>query len=230
MAHKRKRSVNDSPLSVSSFGGALSTPEAQSPTPFPQNYDGSMDMQIDSTSRSSAWDFFSASRVKSGDWGNRTRKRFRDNRPDERVIHENTLNKLFSAQRNHPQASPIPSDTLIAQQLPAQTTVKSQRSTLHSFWKQLPAPPVQALTFSTPAPTVQQALHQDRCEDCDTVLQSENDSMDVDVDMDMGGAVESRPFGCSDCGKNVCGTCAVVSTKRHCLQCATSGRNSRRWW
>lgn len=143
---------------------------------------------------------------------------------------ENTLNKLFSAQRNHPQASPIPSDTLVVQQLPAQTTVKSQRSTLHSFWKQLPAPPVQPLIFSAPAPTVQQASHQDRCEDCDTVLQSENDSMDVDMDMDMGGAVESRPFGCSDCGKNVCGTCAVVSTKRHCLQCATSGRNSRRWW
>jgi hypothetical protein len=71
-----------------------------------------------------------------------------------------------------------------------------------------------------------------RCEDCDTPLQAEHDSMDVDMDMDMdmGGSVESSPFACNDCGKNVCGTCAVVSSTRHCLQCATNGRNSRRWW
>jgi hypothetical protein len=69
-----------------------------------------------------------------------------------------------------------------------------------------------------------------RCEDCDTALHAEHDSMDVDVDMDMSGAVEGSPFACGDCGKQVCGTCAVVSTTRHCLQCAMSGRNSRRWW
>jgi hypothetical protein len=69
-----------------------------------------------------------------------------------------------------------------------------------------------------------------RCDDCDTPLQSVSDSMDIDMDVDMGGAVESTPFACSDCGKNVCGTCAVVATRRHCLQCATNGRNSRRWW
>lgn len=86
MALKRKRSVDDSPLSVSSFG-AVSTPEAQSPTPIPHSYNGSMDMEIDTASRLSGWDFISASRVKNGDWGNRTRKRFRDNRPDERIIH-----------------------------------------------------------------------------------------------------------------------------------------------
>jgi hypothetical protein len=68
------------------------------------------------------------------------------------------------------------------------------------------------------------------CEDCDTPLQAEHDSMDVEMDMDMGGAVNGSPFGCNDCGKQVCGTCAVVSSTRHCLQCATSGRNSRRWW
>jgi hypothetical protein len=46
-----------------------------------------MDMDAHTTSRSNGWDFASASRVKSSDWGNRTRKRVRDNRPDERAIH-----------------------------------------------------------------------------------------------------------------------------------------------
>jgi hypothetical protein len=58
-----------------------------------------------------------------------------------------------------------------------------------------------------------------RCDDCDTPLQSVSDSMDVDMDVDMGGAVESTPFACAE-----------VATRRHCLQCATNGRNSRRWW
>ncbi|KAH7402878.1 hypothetical protein BKA66DRAFT_507732 [Pyrenochaeta sp. MPI-SDFR-AT-0127] len=225
MGFKRKRSMDDSPLSISSFG-AVSTPDAQSPTPFPQHFDGAMD--IDTASRSNAWDFTSASRVKSSDWGNRTRKRFRDNRPDERAIHENTLNKLFAAQRNQPQASPIPSDPVPFQE-PALVTSKPQKSTLHSFWKQLPAPPVQPIFVSTPVHH-QEASNAPRCEDCDTPLQSGTDSMDVDIDMDMGGAVVGDSFACNDCGKNVCGTCAVVSTRRHCLQCATSGRNSRRWW
>jgi hypothetical protein len=77
MASKRKRSADDSPLSICSFGAA-STPEAQSPAPFSSN----------------GWDFTSASRVKSGDWGNRTRKRFRDNRPDEHTIHGMLLRRL----------------------------------------------------------------------------------------------------------------------------------------
>lgn len=86
MAFKRKRSVDDSPLSVSSYG-AVATPEAQSPTPSPHAFGSSMDMDEDSSSRHNGWDFASANRVKTSDWGNRTRKRFRDNRPDERAIH-----------------------------------------------------------------------------------------------------------------------------------------------
>ncbi|KAF1842239.1 uncharacterized protein K460DRAFT_420168 [Cucurbitaria berberidis CBS 394.84] len=228
MVLKRKRSVDDSPLSISSFGG-VSTPEAQSPSPFPHRFDGAADMDVDISSRINAWDFSRASRVKGSDWGNRTRKRCRDNRPDERAIHKNTLNKLFAAQRQHPDASPIPSDSLPSQQ-PSQAAPKPQKSTLHSFWKQLPAPPVLSPTFAVPAPQHPEISHGPRCEDCDTLLRSENDSMDVDIDMDMGGAVESSPFACGDCGKNVCATCAVVSMTRHCLQCATNGRNSRRWW
>lgn len=135
---------------------------------------------------------------------------------------EITLQKLFAAQRN--QHTPISSEPAPAE--PVSVVSKPQKSTLHSFWKQLPAPPVQPIISQT-----QQLDSQSpRCEDCDSLLQNVNDSMDVDMDVDMGGAVEGNPFACSDCGKQVCGTCAVVSTRRHCLQCATSGRSSGRWW
>ncbi|KAF2132188.1 hypothetical protein P153DRAFT_334837 [Dothidotthia symphoricarpi CBS 119687] len=213
MTMKRKRSSDASPVSISSF----STRETQSPTPFPQ------------TSNAHGWNFTNASRVKSGEWGNRTCKRVRDNRPEERVIHdvENTLDKLFAAQRSHPHAAPISSDALPAQQ-PTLVISKPQTSTLHSFWKQLPAPPVQTPIFTSELQLYPTVVQSPRCDDCESPLQSEGDGMDVDTDV--GGAVECNPFACSDCGKNVCGICAVVSTTRHCLQCATTGRNSRRWW
>ncbi|KAF1834205.1 hypothetical protein BDW02DRAFT_526076 [Decorospora gaudefroyi] len=178
---------------------------------------------------SSGWDLMSASRVKSSDWGNRTCKRLRDNRPDERTIHEKTLNKLFAAQRAHLEVSPVPSETLPSQ-LPCQVVSKPQKSTLHSFWKELPAPPVQVAIFAAPVQQGQPTSQLPRCEDCDALLHAQSDSMHVDMDMDMVIAMQGTPFSCNECGKNVCGTCAVVSTTRHCLQCATSGKNSRRWW
>ena len=84
MGCKRKHSFDDSPLSISSFG-AVSTPGAQSPPCSSLHQYAPMDM--DAQPRSNGWDFMSASRVKSSDWGNRTSKRVRDNRPDERAIH-----------------------------------------------------------------------------------------------------------------------------------------------
>lgn len=142
-------------------------------------------------------------------------------------IIENTLQKLFAAQRTHPNAAPVPSENVDASQSQTTTAPKPQKSTLHSFWKQLPAPPVQPPTSVSP---LQQASDLPRCEDCDAHLQAEHESMDVDMDMEMGGAVESSPFACADCGKSVCGTCAVVSNRRHCLGCATKGREGKGWW
>jgi len=85
MTLKRKRSCDSSPLSVSSFN-SFATPEAQSPTPLPHQYNGAMELDA-SMARGSGWDFASIGRVKGADWGCRTRKRVRDNRPEERVIH-----------------------------------------------------------------------------------------------------------------------------------------------
>ncbi|KAI4945266.1 hypothetical protein J4E86_009152 [Alternaria arbusti] len=200
MGLKRKHSSDDSPLSMSSFG-AVSTPDAQSPMSFIKGYDKMMDTHAHATSRSNGWDFISASRVKSNDWGNRTQKRVRDNRPDEQAIHKNTLNMLFAAQREHPEAAPIPSDALPTHQPSTLASSKPQKSTLHSFWKQLPAPPVQPI-FSMPVQQDQASSQVPRCEDCDTPLHGERDEMDVDMDMDMGGAVAHSPFACSDCGRN----------------------------
>ncbi|KAF2794781.1 hypothetical protein K505DRAFT_274559 [Melanomma pulvis-pyrius CBS 109.77] len=252
MGFKRKRSSDDSPLSISSFGGFSSTPEALSPTPLP-DHGGAMDLDTISSSSTSRFNYdfgkrswgLPVTRVEASDLGSRTRKRFRDNRPDERVIHEKTMHLLFSAQRNPTLAiatsSPEPQSTLLP--LPA----KPQKSTLHSFWN-LPAPPV---TIQPPTPTPNaaaaaafdpqsqpQAQHQHNhlphCEDCDAPLHSESSAMDMDVDMEMNGAgtggAVGNAFACNDCGRSICGTCAVVSRTRHCLQCATTGRNSRRWW
>lgn len=45
-------------------------------------------MDVDApASRGTGWDFSNLGRIKSSDWGLRTRKRFRDNRPDEHIIH-----------------------------------------------------------------------------------------------------------------------------------------------
>ena len=108
MGFKRKRSVDESPVSVSSFS-SCATPEAQSPTPTPNGFNNTMEIDAP-MSRGTGWDFSNLGRVKSGDWGMRTRKRHRDNRPDERVIHgthSHILPKTVGTQadkdRNHHQ-------------------------------------------------------------------------------------------------------------------------------
>ena len=132
------------------------------------------------------------------------------------------MNKLFSAQRKQPHAEPISSDSLSSNEVLA--APKPQKSTLHAFWN-ITAPPAQSLQ-----PQIQHAHnpHTPRCEDCDTVLES--DANDMEVDMDIDGAMDRSPFACTGCGRNVCGKCAVVANARHCLQCATSSRNPKRWW
>lgn len=130
---------------------------------------------------------------------------------------ENTVHKLFLAQRQ-PNASPVPSAQPDAQ--PSLTVAKPQKSTLHSFWT-IAAPPVQVPIFSYHTTQSRVGTQGPRCEDCDAQLDIEEGVMDVD--MDMGGMDEEGAFACVDCGRSVCGTCAVVRDVRRCLQCATHG-------
>ncbi|KAF2704896.1 hypothetical protein K504DRAFT_471862 [Pleomassaria siparia CBS 279.74] len=255
MASKRKRSSDDSPLSASSSSFFARTPDSLSPAPFP--YSNAMDIDASSSSSSSSssstctggipsnktagFDFgkrswgLQVTRV--DDVGGRTRKRFRDNRPDESVVHQKTMHILFSAQqRAHAHSSiPVPVQSVPATPPPDAPPSKPQKSTLHSFWN-LPAPPV-----TLPPPTISQPSLGPHCEDCDAPLNCSEDaySMDVDMDVEMNGGSSGSgrgtgggggEFACNDCGRSICGTCAVVSKTRHCLQCATTGRNSRRWW
>jgi hypothetical protein len=123
MGSKRKRCMDDSPLSVSSY--TWSTPETQSPIPFPHD---AMQMDVDACSRNNGWDFANASRVKSSDWGNRTRKRFRDNRPDERSIHGMSCDAsdigkgILIPRRNYP------SETLLRTTQPPRRLSRSVRT------------------------------------------------------------------------------------------------------
>ncbi|KAF3034098.1 hypothetical protein E8E11_002778 [Didymella keratinophila] len=196
MGIKRKHFDDASPTSISS-SGFVSTPDAQSPTRFPHGLDGSMDMEMDTevTPKNNGWDFSRAQRTKSSDWGLRTRKRVRDNRPDERAIQENTVHKLFLAQRQ-PHTSPVSSSQPDAQAF--LTVIKPQKSTLHSFWT-ITAPPVQTPMFSYHTPSSQTRESGPRCEDCDACLDLKEEGMDVD--MDMGGMDEST-FACRECSKH----------------------------
>ncbi|KAF2815245.1 uncharacterized protein BDZ99DRAFT_409045, partial [Mytilinidion resinicola] len=215
MALKRKRSMsNDSPLSTSSLASTSTTRQSLSPTPAPRPIGSVLDFSSSFPSTlqwpSHAPSSSHRARLSATDLGSRTRKRFRDNRPDEETIHENTLSLLFSAARA-PHQDPTPSQ---AQPVAAKHETTTQKSTLHAFWS-LPAPRATNLRW----PRVHNARnHPDTpqqgptCEDCDSALES--DSMEID---DMGEVGDE--FACAGCRRRVCGMCAVDGDERRCLRC-----------
>ncbi|THZ56248.1 hypothetical protein D6C85_10629 [Aureobasidium pullulans] len=134
----------------------------------------------------------------------RTRKRYRDGRPEEAEIHASTVEKLFSAQKAHPHASPMLSQSDLQPQFQPQDT--PQRSTLHSFWH---LPQASQLPQHGMPATQQDAM---TCDGCDRILTPEYgmDTLDQDT-------------ACGACGKHVCNTCAVTAEMRLCLDCAMQG-------
>lgn len=117
-----------------------------------------------------------------------------------------TVEKLFSAQKAHPHASPLPSQLHLPQY--ANQDTPSQRSTLHSFW-QLPQTP-QTIQHGQPSQIPQQEVL--TCEGCDGVLIPEYgvDTLEAET-------------ACRACGKHVCNTCAITAEMRLCLDCAMQG-------
>ncbi|OCK82523.1 hypothetical protein K432DRAFT_219228 [Lepidopterella palustris CBS 459.81] len=214
MGLKRKRSCsNSSPLSISSFATSTSC-GSQSPTPASHLFGGAMDVEIPVPSHPISLCNRDIRRLSSSDLNSRTRKRFRDNRPDESILHETTIEKLFSAQRQFPHAAPIPSQP----QPSARCASSTQKSTLHSFWA---LPVTKHHTFNRMKSLPIQNSQLPRCEDCDNALQSENE-----MDMDLDDSNCTNQFACQSCGRNICGTCAVVTDTRNCLHCTTIGRRS----
>lgn len=228
MAYKRKRSESEE--SPPSSAAQSSRDPSSSPAP-----DVSM---LDSTSQrpqANPWTNTTASHLDS-----RTRKRYRDNRPDDRTIHgwaspnfsciprsmrlttssENTYNMLFAAARSPPQsrkemAFPATADPV--QPLPPQR----QHSSLHDYWTiASPPPPIEVSHPDAPASSFSAV-----CEDCESPIATSNidtsmDGVDIDVAVD--------DFACRTCRRRVCDTCAVVEVGagRDCLQC----RTSRKTW
>ncbi|KAI7164170.1 hypothetical protein KC349_g869 [Hortaea werneckii] len=143
----------------------------------------------------------------------RTRKRHRDNRPDEQQIHASTIQRLYDAQRKHPEASPIPSHQSITAIMHQQPQSQPQNSTLHSFWRLPPATscvsqPMQIETASQPP--MNESL---QCEDCDRSVRTA-DAMDIDESM------TEQESMCAMCSRHVCDGCAVLGDERICLGCA----------
>jgi hypothetical protein len=71
----------------------------------------------------------------------RTRKRFRDDRPDEKVVYENTLRWLFNAQKHqHGPAPPVGQDEdededMGSEPLPPSEITDPRQQTLHKFFQ-----------------------------------------------------------------------------------------------
>ena len=172
----------------------------------------------------------------------RTRKRFRDNRPNQSEIHgtyllqciryafapfppsrlttfslATTYERLFLAARSPP---PIEHSTA-SQIMNTRPSPPQRQSSLHNFW------PIASSTPAVSEPIMAEAPVNVACEDCEASLPAQ------DSDICMGGvdagATEGADYACRSCGRNVCGTCAIVEIGegRECLQCRISPR--KKW-
>ncbi|KAK4195255.1 hypothetical protein QBC40DRAFT_289344 [Triangularia verruculosa] len=217
MVIKRKRS--DSHLN--SFSSALASP----PRASSFNFDAICAMD---TARRG---FFSPRLPTSSHMPGRTMKRFRDNRPSEEIIHQHTLNLLFSAQQQQQRQASPPPQVQVTESTPGQAQPDQHQRSLHSFWK-LPtrtaAPPSSSQTSlaSSPCPVAMPAFPaaaSTTCDDCGAGLVGSGagggqDEMMMDVD----GCVEAEEHVCGACGKTVCFSCSVSNLGEHrrCLACA----------
>ena len=241
MALKRKRST---PNFSSPFSDNTSSDSGRSSSPLPFFY--AQSKPIEPLYQKATWSFptYSSSDNYEHDHrptrhllNSRTRKRHRDNRPDELSIHgaskslqwigavicmstladvcrcaASTISRLYEAQRQHPNAEPMPSQTNAASLKSEHAT--NQRSTLHSFWNIGSAPtpvPLPVAFDSGPRSMISSDM---RCEDCDGALR-QDDAMELD-----DGAVEQESE-CYMCRRRVCDRCAVLGHERTCLGCAS---------
>ncbi|QDS68747.1 hypothetical protein FKW77_004720 [Venturia effusa] len=165
MGMKRKRSADISPSTSTS--SVLSSPSQASTSPCPHSRNHYNEMEIEPPIPNSTFSSWADAHREplSARLNSRTRKRARDNRPDEESIHENTFQKLFSAQRQTQIDVISPYTTCQPPTLPA---APIQKSTLHSFWKLPHDPPPQSIFSATHPPGFENSDF--RCDDCDREL------------------------------------------------------------
>ena len=174
----------------------------------------------------------------------RTRKRFRDDRPDDQIIHgkrytvrvqdvadtqiESTYHKLFSAQRSlHAEPAPIHPRTVSGSSISSSKKPNIQPS-LHEFWS-LPHRPSITGANSANSRNTNKLLGHFKCQDCDIHFGPEHDNSSGAMDIDMANiADDETEYACGECRRIVCDMCAVVSVgdTRKCLECKTS---RKRW-
>jgi len=165
----------------------------------------------------------------------RTRKRFRDNRPEAETIHQNTIARLFDAQRqlsvHHSpvQESHIDEHILREQHGQGQITPEPNQRSIDSFFTHRRSQ--QLSTISRKPISVQQDTLTEQlapcCEGCGSSLsgalgelQQASDTMDVDH---MAGLFSGDEYQCAECARNFCDMCAVRGDHRICLECALAG-------
>lgn len=237
MALKRKRStmemsatLDDSPQSLSS-----SLRVSTSPTPCP-DYPRPMTLHIDrSASPYQAWIVGSGSL--SGEVGSRTRKRHRDDRPNDAIVHrmshrikrsitelingiEHTIDKLFAAQRQRPHATPVLSEAAMAKH---NRSLRLQ-TTLHAFWNSPTHTYIEIFSPERMNGSMETIcdLELSRCAHCDNLLRS-SPGVNMDIPLSLDQSI-NEAFGCWRCGRLACDVCAVEMERRVCLDCAIAVR------
>ena len=165
----------------------------------------------------------------------RTRKRYRDDRPDQDIVHQTTLKKLFDAQRHSaPEDAHLEVDmemdrSLVVEEVqPMESQADRKQRSIESFFGgksrharsnavQLPSPV--AVTLS--------------CADCSAPLHTNDRQLDMtmmDVDCQMEADEVGDEWTCSSCRRRVCDTCAVRADRRTCLECVLPGGGMQQMW
>lgn len=207
MAFKRKRSDSETSPSSSSTATFPSRDPSSSPCP---------DISMLDDASFAGQPIYRPENVPSH-LNSRTRKRFRDNRPDESKIHATTYQRLFSAARS----PPLTEHSTPTQTVHTPPSPPERQSSLHSFW------PISSSTPTVSEPITIEPSLTITCEDCEAPLPTQ-DSDTCMSGMD-SGEMDGADFACRSCSRRVCGTCAVVEVGegRECLQCRTSTR--KKW-
>lgn len=155
----------------------------------------------------------------------RTRKRFRDNRPDISMIHQNTLAKLYNAQKveqsvhsESQKSFTIDNDNFAIETGSQQAA--AQKS-LHSFFNiRQPVPTAAAIL---PATHQQNQSPVNQCSDCGSNLRNHPNSLPEGQDMMDVDYHQEEDYVCVSCQRVVCDMCAVRGDQRICLECALPG-------
>lgn len=134
------------------------------------------------------------------------------------TVAENTIEKLFAAQRQHPQPHPVLSEAMVAEH--DRSMRNRHQPTLHAFWD-----PGHGFEYSAVNESMEtiRDIELNRCAHCDNLLRSSpGAAMDVPLELD---APINEVFGCHNCGRLACDMCAVEMEHRVCLECAIAARD-----